>query len=130
MRLRGMFLVVMGSMLLGGCASAERPSLYYWPGYQEQVYAHFQNATSAEQQIDILEKHLQKAQSSGMTPAPGYYAQLGMLYSMVGRMDEAVPAFEREQALFPESEPYMRFLMRNINARHDKAASGTTAHKE
>ena len=129
MRLRGMFLIALGSMLLGGCASTEKPSLYYWPGYQEQVYAHFQNETSAEQQIDILEKHLQKAQSKGMTPAPGYYAQLGMLYSMVGRMDEAVPAFEREQALFPESVPYMRFLMRNINAQHDKPANSTNAHK-
>lgn len=118
---RGIWVGLLAGMaLLSGCASKPAP-LYYWPGYQEQVYAHFQNDTSAEQQIDILEKHLQKAQSKGMTPAPGYYAQLGMLYSLTGRMDEAVPAFEREQALFPESVPYMRFLMRNIKTDHGNA---------
>lgn len=115
MRSKGMAALgaLTGLMLLSGCASKPAP-LYYWPGYQEQLYARFQNDTSAEQQIDILEQNLQKAQSKGMTPAPGYYAHLGMLYALSGHLDEAVPAFEHEQALFPESAPFMRFITRNI----------------
>lgn len=125
---RGTLVGMIGGMaLLSGCASEPAP-LYYWPGYQEQVYAHFQNESSPEQQIDILEQNLQKAQSKGMIPAPGYYAQLGMLYSMIGRMDEAVPAFEHEQVLFPESGPYMRFLMRNITTSHRQGASSANVH--
>lgn len=128
MELRGIWGSMLGGVaLLSGCASTPAP-LYYWPGYQEQVYAHFQHESSAEQQIDVLEQNLQKAQSKGMTPAPGYYAQLGMLYSMIGRMDEAVPAFEREQALYPEAVPYMRFLMRHMTTDHGKSGASAHAH--
>ena len=42
----------------------------------------------------------------------GFHAQLGMLYASVGKTGQATQAFEAEKALFPESSPYMDFLMK------------------
>lgn len=102
--------LVTGSFLLSGCTS--NPPLYYWPGYDEQVYNHFKHDTTPAQQIGILEGHLQKARSKSMTPAPGYYAHLGMLYSLVGDDDKAMNAFDSEQRQFPEAKPFLSFLLK------------------
>jgi len=99
--------------LLSGCAEQPK-SLYYWPGYQDQVYQHFTKETGPEQQIIAMEAGLQQARSKGLTPAPGYHAQLGMLYAEVGKMDQVRQQFETEKTLFPESTAYMDFLMRNF----------------
>lgn len=99
--------------LLGGCATQPQP-LYYWAGYQEQVYAHF-NAEGSDpaQQIAALEAGLQVARSRAQTPPPGFHAHLGMLYAEVGKADQVRQQFETEKALFPESAAYMDFLLRN-----------------
>jgi hypothetical protein len=99
--------------VLGGCANQPRP-LYHWSGYEEQVYAHFTGETSdPAQQIAALEASLQEARSRDHTPAPGFHAHLGMLYAQVGKADQVRQQFETEKALFPESAPYMDFLLRN-----------------
>lgn len=101
---------------LAGCVSAPRP-LYYWPGYQDQVYKHLSGDTQPEQQIEALEQGIQKARAAGLTPAPGYHAQLGMLYAEIGKGDQVRQQFETEKALFPESAAYMDFLMRNMASK-------------
>lgn len=86
--------------LLGGCA-VNKP-LYNWGPYEPQVYSFFQGA-SIEEQVQVLEKHLDETKANGMTPPPGFYAHLGMLYSKVGRGAEVQKMFAMEKQLYPES---------------------------
>ena len=97
--------------LAAGCASRS-PGLYGWGSYQAQVYEHFKaTSTNPEDQILALEADLEKIRSKQATPAPGYLAHLGMLYTSIGRDDKAFQAFEQEKALFPESAQFIDFLI-------------------
>lgn len=103
--------------LLAGCAGPQ--SLYQWEGYQSQVYEYFKGE-SKEAQITALEGGLEKIKAKGGAVPPGYHAQLGMLYLNVGKGDQMVKEFQTEKALFPESTPYMDFLMRNVKTDERK----------
>lgn len=103
--------------LLAGCASPQ--SMYQWEGYQSQVYEYFKGE-SKEAQITALESGLEKIKAQGGSVPPGYHAQLGMLYLNVGKGDQMAKEFQTEKTLFPESTPYMDFLMRNVKTDERK----------
>lgn len=103
--------------LLAGCAAPQ--SIYQWEGYQSQVYEYFKGE-SKEAQITALEGGLEKIKARGGAVPPGYHAQLGMLYLNVGKGDQMVNEFQTEKSLFPESAPYMDFLMRNMKTDERK----------
>jgi hypothetical protein len=104
------------AVFLSGCASKPQ-TLYQWESYQPQVYQHFKGE-SPDQQIAAMEKDLQVISAKGGKVPPGYHAHLGYLYSMTGKGDQMVAQFEAEKKLFPESAPYMDFLL-------NKAKKGT-----
>ncbi|KAI3592788.1 putative lipoprotein [Cupriavidus sp. U2] len=110
--------------LLAGCAGPQ--SMYQWEGYQSQVYEYFKGE-SKEAQITALESGLEKIKAKGGSVPPGYHAQLGMLYLNVGKGDQTVKEFQTEKTLFPESTPYMDFLMRNMKTDERKEAGSATA---
>ena len=89
-----------------GCAS----QLYSWGSYQEQVYSYL-SGDDITAQIQALEKDKQKIDASGKLAGPGFYAQLGLLYSETGDIANAVACFETEKAHFPESAQYMDYLI-------------------
>jgi len=97
---------------LAGCATPPQP-LYYWGDYQPVVYSHFKGG-SPEAQRARLEQTANKAQSQGQAVPPGFNAHLGLLYLNTGQLDQARAAFQAEAALFPESRPYMEFLLRKF----------------
>ena len=97
--------------MLQGC-SPRQPSLYQWEGYQPQVYAYLKGDGSIEKQIAELEKGLQLIRARGNTPPPGYHAHLGLLYAQTGQGEQVQQQFRSEQALFPESKPFMDFLLK------------------
>lgn len=103
--------------LLAGCAGPQ--SMYQWEGYQSQVYEYFKGE-SKEAQITALESGLEKIKAKDGSVPPGYHAQLGMLYLNVGKGDQMVKEFQTEKTLFPESTPYMDFLMRNVKTDERK----------
>lgn len=106
-------LVAALAITLTGCAQP-RKNLYGWGAYQQQVYTHFKSDNDGyEQQIAALEESLQKMRANGDAAPPGYHAHLGMLYAQAGKDDQLVQELETEKTLFPESTPYMDFLMRN-----------------
>ncbi|EMD9443050.1 DUF4810 domain-containing protein [Burkholderia cepacia] len=131
---RGIWLpATAAAMLLAGCAAPTTPPLYQWNGYQPQVYEYFKGQSSPQQQIDALEKALQEIRAKGNKPPPGFHAHLGMLYASVGNGQQATQSFEAEKALFPESAPYMDFLMKkavNPQAANPKAADQTIAGRK
>jgi len=102
-------LICMTSALLTGCATTK--TLYGWNDYQPKVYEYFQG-NSVEEQISTLEKNLEQFKARGQLAPPGFHAHLGLLYAQVGRMDQAAQEFNAEKKLFPESAPYMDFLLK------------------
>lgn len=101
---------LMGSLALTGCAGQK--TMYQWEGYQQQVHEYF-TGSSKEAQLEALEADLQKIKAQNGAVPPGYHAQLGLLYSSLGKQDQTVREFETEKALFPESAAYMDFLLKN-----------------
>jgi hypothetical protein len=111
------FAMAVAFLLLSGCANQPR-NMYTWGAYQNQVYAHFKNTGSPEQQIAALEKAMAKSTTKSFPP--GYHAHLGLLYGEVGRMDDMQVEFEAEKLLFPESAPFMDFMLNKINTNNNK----------
>ncbi len=109
----GAVLVVAG---LVGCAQPTK-TLYHWEGYQRQLYEHFKggSGTDSQEQLRLLQAQAQKAQGAGAALPPGFRAHVGLLDLNLGRPDEAKQQFEAEKVAFPESAPYMDFLLRRMN---------------
>jgi hypothetical protein len=101
---------LLGSLALTGCT--EQKTMYQWEGYQAQVHEYFKGE-SKEAQLEVLEADLQKINAKSGAVPPGYHAQLGLLYSSLGKPVQTVREFETEKRLFPESTTYMDFLLRN-----------------
>lgn len=104
--------LLLGCALLAGCNSHK--TLYQWESYQPQVYSYLKG-DAKEEQITALERDLEKIKAKNGAVPPGYHAQLGLLYSSLGKDDQMIQQFRTEKALFPESAAYMDFLMNNAS---------------
>lgn len=97
--------------MLTACVQQPKP-LYHWGNYQPQVYNYFKgDGEPIDKQLVELEATVQKAQAKGEHLPPGFNAHLGLLYLKSGQVDRAQQAFRTEEAAFPESKPYMDFLL-------------------
>ncbi|MGY3904488.1 DUF4810 domain-containing protein [Aeromonas lusitana] len=113
MKTFNLYLLLASSLLLTACAQGPR-NLYNWDQYQTVVYQHMQgDETGVEAQITALEKNQQEASAKGQAVPPGFHAHLGMLYAQLGKDEQTRQQFETEKRLFPESAPFMNFLMSN-----------------
>lgn len=98
-------------LLLNGCQSPK--TIYYWDGYQENLYNYTQiDKTSHTEQIQSLEHTIEKAKSANKPIPPGLHAHLGLLYFSVGNPDKAIEQLEIEKSLFPESKTFIDFIER------------------
>jgi hypothetical protein len=105
------FVVVLAAVLLVGCGPEPRP-LYTWGDYQLTVYQYYQNEQGdLEEQIAALEKILEQARADNRPVPPGLHAHLGLLFARGGDGGSAREQFLEEKALYPESGPYMDFLL-------------------
>lgn len=105
--------LLLGCTLLAGCSGQK--SLYQWESYQPQVYEYLKGESSKEEQAIALERDLEKIKAKNGAVPPGYHAQLGLLYSSLGKDDQMIQQLRTEKALFPESATYMDFLMNNAS---------------
>ena len=106
---------VLSVIILAACFSAcesSPGSLYSWGSYELQVYAYL-NGESRGEQLAALERDLDKIEADGKAVPPGFYAQLGLLYSDMGNTAEAIACFTMEKTLFPEAAVFMDFLLGN-----------------
>ncbi|QXH46820.1 DUF4810 domain-containing protein [Pseudomonas xanthosomatis] len=104
--------LLLAGALLAGCSGPK--TLYQWESYQPQVYGYLKG-DSKEEQAAALERDLEKIKAKNGAVPPGYHAQLGLLYSGLGKDDQMIQQFRTEKALFPESAAYMDFLMSNAS---------------
>lgn len=109
-----------GLLLLSGCQTREKP-LYAWYNFQPELYAYMQGE-DAQRQLTTLEADEQKAQAKGLALPPGFHSHLGLLYAKLGQTSQAQTEFQQEKTLFPESAPYMDFILKNMG----KPVSGTS----
>lgn len=118
MNMRVLSLAVM-TAVLSGCAGPK--TLYQWDGYQSSVYQHYQtDDSSLSEQVAVLEESIEKARAGDRIVAPGLHAHLGLLYANSGREQQAMEQFEMEKRLFPESETFMNFLLKQNNREEIK----------
>jgi hypothetical protein len=111
------------ALLLGGCAAKPPKPMYQWGGYQNQLYEYFKaDGSTPVAQLGVLEEQLQKTTAAGEAVPPGLHAHLGLLKLKVGNTDEAVAHLETEKRLFPESTPYMDWLLKR--AKTPKTTKG------
>lgn len=88
--------------------------LYSWNGYSDHVYSYLKHEAAPEAQVLAMEEGIQKAQARSQALPPGYYAHLGLMYLNTGRTDQALDAWAQEKQRFPESAPYIDYLIHNI----------------
>lgn len=99
--------------VLFGCGTPT-PSLFYWGDYQKAVYQNWEESSSVDEQIQMLQKTIQMASNKSERVAPGVHAHLGMLYLKSGQRDKGIESLGREKALYPESTQYMNFLIGQV----------------
>lgn len=100
--------------LLSACAQQAAKPMYSWQSYQGSVYTYLKDdgADYATQTL-ALEKNIETARASNTELPPGFRAHLGMLYMKMGDGDKGVEQMQGEKVAFPESAPFMDFLLRN-----------------
>ncbi|EHK67649.1 DUF4810 domain-containing protein [Achromobacter arsenitoxydans] len=112
--------------LLSACVQQPK-SMYSWQSYQGSVYAYLKDdgADYATQTL-ALEKNIETARASNTELPPGFRAHLGMLYMKMGNGDKGAEQMLGEKEAFPESAPFMDFLLRNAGKpAAQQAAVGT-----
>ncbi|MGE4754626.1 DUF4810 domain-containing protein [Yersinia enterocolitica] len=110
MKLTQKISLLLAASVLAGCATAPKP-IYHWDNYQSTVYEYYKSDASSEQQIAALKESIEKSRAQGLPVPPGLHAHLGMLYGNTGHTDLAMTEFNTEKSAFPESAPFMDFLM-------------------
>lgn len=123
---RAMAVVALAGVL-GACAQQPK-SMYSWQSYQPSVYAYLKDdgADYAAQSL-AMEKNIETARASNAQLPPGFRAHLGMLYLKLGDGAKGLEQLEGEKAAFPESKPFMDFLLRNASKMADNAAPSEPA---
>ncbi len=104
------------AVLVTGCAP--KP-LYYWGSYQDQIHGAYVTPEKYpnDSQIEKLEADAVKANAANRPVPPGFHAQLGYLYALTGKKDNAQQQFELEKEQYPESGTYMDLLMQQLQPK-------------
>lgn len=99
------------AVIFCGCGGGSRNQIYYWDGsYTDSTYQYLKQEGDVGEQIEALEKSIQKAYEKGLKVPPGLYSHLGLLYLSAGNGARARESFEKEAQAFPESKPFLTFV--------------------
>lgn len=99
---------------LAACGHAPK-TMYDWKSYQPTVYRYLvDDGGDYVAQAETLKSNIETSRSANTVLPPGFRAHLGMLYLKMGEDEKAIEQLEGEKLAFPESAPFMAFLMRNV----------------
>lgn len=101
------------SAMVAACVHSPQ-TMYDWQSYQPTVYSYLVDETGDyAAQAQALEHNIETSRATDTVLPPGFRAHLGLLYLKMGHGAKAMEQFEGEKLAFPESEPFMDFVMRN-----------------
>jgi hypothetical protein len=110
-------LIALALSALAGCATRP-PTIYQWENYQRQLYEYMKSdGTNPTEQLAALQAQAEKARAGGAVLPPGFRAHLAMVNLRLGRHDEARQMIEGEKAAFPESAPFMDFVLKSMGEK-------------
>lgn len=100
-------------LLFISCGSTK---LYNWHDYQDDYYSYMKNADdkSLESLIKTYEKLINKQDKVRGVVPPGIYADYGWLLANSGKLSEAKEMFAKELELYPESEIFVKSLLKRL----------------
>ena len=111
MKAGSVFALAAAAVIFCGCGGGTRNQIYYWDGsYTDSTYQYLKQEGDVGEQIEALEKSIQKAYEKGLKVPPGLYSHLGLLYLSAGNGARARENFEKEAQAFPESKPFLTFV--------------------
>ena len=115
------------AVIFCGCGGGSRNQIYYWDGsYTDSTYQYLKQEGDVGEQIEALEKSIQKAYEKGRKVPPGLYSHLGLLYLNAGNGARARENFEKEAQAFPESKPFLTFVTNPAALKKAEAKSDET----
>ena len=118
------------AVIFCGCGGGTRNQIYYWDGsYTDSTYQYLKQEGDVGEQIEALEKSIQKAYEKGLKVPPGLYSHLGLLYLSAGNGARARENFEKEAQAFPESKPFSTFVTNPAALKKAEAATKPGADK-
>ncbi len=126
-RLNGKMLSIFLLVLLAtGCTNSKE--LYHWGQYESLIYKMYNKPGEAtpEVQVERLSRDIQQAESRGLRVPPGVYAHLGVMYGALGKLDEAMAAFQEEKMLYPESATLIDGMVKRASANWKVQSKATT----
>jgi hypothetical protein len=108
-------LLAMSVLLTFALIGCQRP-LYDWGNYETSVFRMYSSREdfSPAEELDRLQREVEKTERRGRSVPPGKMAHLGYLYLMMGDSERARRCFETEKRLFPESAHFMNFLLSRL----------------
>ncbi len=79
--------------------------------YTESMYKFLKDEPDYQEQLELMDKYFEKAESSGKKVAPGAYAHYALLKSKIGDEGDTLKYLEKEKTAFPDSIHYIDFLI-------------------
>lgn len=127
MKASGALALAAAAVIFCGCGGGSRDRIYYWDGsYTDSTYQYLKQEGDVGEQIEALEKSIQKAYEKGRRVPPGLYSHLGLLYLSAGNGVRARENFEKEAQAFPESKPFLTFITNPAALKKAEAKSDET----
>lgn len=118
------FMLLSSFCLLSGCSNQTKDH-YYWGSYENHIYNMYIRPDKSPPLIQIqqLSQDIQSAQLKNKPIAPGVYAHLGFMYAAVGDKSKAKEAFNKERALYPESNILIDGMLKRSELNQNKESS-------
>lgn len=114
--IKTILVLVLAAVLFSGCAQTNS-NIYHWGEYENIIYKSYAKPgeLSIQEQIQLLNTDIIKAQEANKKIPPGFYAHLGYLYLADGDYRAAMTSLENEQSLYPESAPFLTGMINRMN---------------
>jgi hypothetical protein len=107
---------VAASLALTACAT---PSRFEWGGYEAALYSYAKKPDLRPQYRVALEKAISRGRATNRL-APGLLAELGYINLEDGDAATAIPLFEEEMRVFPESRPFLTDVLARAKGASQK----------
>ena len=104
---------------LSGCSHQPRLT---WNDYQDRLYDHYGQTITDEEYLAALLEAVEDSKKTGITLAPGLYAEIGTFYARAGKLEDAIPYYEMEAKNFgdsPETEGSLVKVISGSLGKHD-----------